>query len=157
MYVLYVCYFFVMIRRPPSATRTDTLFPYTTLFRSPTAFATYAVDGDGDGRRDLWDSKADVFASTANYLAPSGWKPGLAWGAEVRLPPGFDYGLAELSVRKPVGAWREMGVAPVGVVPIGGLPPDDAEASILSPAGHRGPAFLSPGNFRVILRYNNAK
>src|SRR3546814_1424614 len=99
MYVLYVCYFFVMIRRPPSATRTDTLFPYTTLFRSPTAFATYAVDGDGDGRRDLWDSKADVFASTANYLATSGWKPGLAWGAEVRLPPGFDYGLAELSVR----------------------------------------------------------
>ncbi|HET8726347.1 MAG TPA: lytic murein transglycosylase [Alphaproteobacteria bacterium] len=118
----------------------------------PTTFASYAVDQDGDGRRDLWGSLADVFASTANYLAVSGWQPGLAWGREVRLPSGFDYGQTEMSVTKPVGEWRRLGVEAVG----GTLPPDAAEASVIAPAGHRGPAFLVTDNFRAILRYNNA-
>ncbi len=119
----------------------------------PTTFVAYAVDGDGDGVRDLWGSKADVFSSTANVLASAGWQPGLPWGLEVVLPDGFDYGLTELAVKRPVSEWRSLGVAPAAD---GVMPPDDAEASILAPAGHRGPAFLVTDNFRAIMRYNYA-
>lgn len=118
----------------------------------PTTFADYAVDQDGDGRRDLWTGMADVFGSTANYLAASGWQPGLPWGVEVRLPADFDYGVTELSERKPVAEWRALGVVPAG----GALPPDQVEASVIAPAGHRGPAFLVTENFRTIMDYNNA-
>jgi membrane-bound lytic murein transglycosylase B len=119
----------------------------------PTTFAGHAVDRDGDGRRDLWTSLPDIFASTAGYLRDVGWKAGEPWGSEVVLPAGFDYEQAELTVRKPVAEWRRLGVVQaVGTRPL----PDQADASILLPAGYRGAAFLVLNNFRSILRYNNS-
>jgi membrane-bound lytic murein transglycosylase B len=119
----------------------------------PTTFAGHAVDRDGDGRRDLWTSLPDIFASTAGYLRDVGWKAGEPWGSEVVLPAGFDYEQAELTVRKPVAEWRRLGV--VQAVGTRSLP-DQADASILLPAGYRGAAFLVLNNFRSILRYNNS-
>ncbi len=118
----------------------------------PSSFEAYAVDGDGDGRRDIWGSIPDVMASTANYLARAGWVSGQPWGVEVTLPEGFDYAQAELSTRRSVDEWRSLGVrAREG----GELPAFDA-AAVIVPAGARGPAFLVGPNFRAILRYNNA-
>ncbi|WP_163558542.1 lytic murein transglycosylase [Halomonas sp. NO4] len=118
----------------------------------PSSFMAYAEDGDGDGRRDIWGSIPDVLASTANYLAEAGWQAGEPWGVEVRLPPGFDYAQAELATRRPSREWAAQGVSPVG----GGELPAFAAASVITPAGARGPAFLVGPNFRAILRYNNA-
>jgi len=116
----------------------------------PTTYNTHAVDFDGDGKRDIWDSSADALASAAHYLQASGWKQGKAWGFEVELPEGFDYALADTEIRKPLGEWRYLGLQGV---PSG---QEDASASLLLPAGHRGPAFLIMDNFRAILRYNNS-
>ncbi len=116
----------------------------------PTTYNTHAVDFDGDGKRDIWNSSADALASAAHYLQASGWKQGKAWGFEVELPEGFDYALADTEIRKPLAEWRSLGLR--------NLPGDqeDASASLLLPAGHRGPAFLIMDNFRAILRYNNS-
>lgn len=118
----------------------------------PSSFLAYAVDADGDGRRDIWGSMADVMASTANYLARSGWQPGQPWGTEVRLPAGFDYGRADPSLRQPSSQWAVEGVRSMDGQP---LPAFD-DGAILLPAGARGPAFLVGPNFRTILRYNNS-
>ena len=118
----------------------------------PTTYDTHAVDFDGDGRRDIWDSSADALASTAHYLQASGWRHGLPWGFEVTLPQGFDYALADADIRKPLREWQALGIAPP-VLP-GQLA--DESASLLLPAGHRGPAFLVLSNFRAILKYNNS-
>ncbi len=118
----------------------------------PSSFLAYAVDADGDGRRDIWGSMADVMASTANYLARSGWKAGQPWGAEVQLPAGFDYGRADMAVRQSSAQWAAEGVRGVN----GQALPDFADGAILLPAGARGPAFLTGPNFRAVLRYNNS-
>ncbi|MDB5849634.1 MAG: lytic murein transglycosylase, partial [Rhodoferax sp.] len=118
----------------------------------PSNFLLYAVDADGDGHRDIWGSMADVMASTANFLARSGWRPGQIWGTEVRLPPGFDLGRADTGQRQTAAQWAAEGVQAIDGAP---LPAID-EADILLPAGARGPAFLVGPNFRTILRYNNA-
>jgi len=116
----------------------------------PTTYNTHAVDFDRDGRRDIWSSSADALASAAHYLQASGWKAGQPWGAEVSLPEGFDYAQGDSSIRKPLSEWRRLGVSgvPTGM--------DEASASLLLPAGYRGPAFLVLDNFRAILRYNNS-
>lgn len=119
----------------------------------PTTYLDYAVDFDGDKRRDLWRSLPDVFASTANYLKKSGWKPGLPFGWEVRLPKGFDYAQAHIKVRKTVAEWQALGVKRADGKP---LPQVDGAVSIVVPAGYRGPVFLVTDNYRAILRYNNA-
>jgi membrane-bound lytic murein transglycosylase B len=118
----------------------------------PSVFLAHAVDGDGDGRRDIWGSLADVMASTANFLAHSGWQAGQPWGAEVRLPPGFDPGRADASLRQTPAQWAAEGVQTMDGAPL----PELTDGAILQPAGARGPAFLVGPNFRVILRYNNA-
>jgi lytic murein transglycosylase len=118
----------------------------------PSKFLTYAVDADGDGRRDIWDSLPDVIASTANFLAGSGWRAGEPWGAEVALPAGFDIGRADGTTRQPSAQWSAEGVRTVD----GGPLPDIADGAILLPAGARGPAFLVGANFRAILKYNNS-
>jgi membrane-bound lytic murein transglycosylase B len=119
----------------------------------PTTFLEYAVDGDGDGKRDLWNSPADALASAANYLKQSGWRAGESWGEEVQLPQGFAYEQAETDLRKPIAEWAQLGVHNAAGQPL----PDSAEdAAILLPAGYRGPAFLVRNNFNVILRYNAA-
>lgn len=119
----------------------------------PTTYNRFAVDFDGDGRRDIWGSSADALASTANYLKSSGWQRGQSWGFEVRLPEGFDYAQAEMSIRKPLAEWQRLGVQAVS----GNLPSDtQASVSLVLPAGYRGPAFLVTDNFRAILQYNNS-
>jgi lytic murein transglycosylase len=118
----------------------------------PSAFLAYAVDADGDGRRDIWGSMADVTASTANFLARSGWQAGQAWGAEVKLPDAFDAGRADDSVRQPSARWAAEGVVTMDGTPL----PEIPDGAILLPAGARGPAFLVGANFRTLLRYNNA-
>jgi membrane-bound lytic murein transglycosylase B len=119
----------------------------------PAAFRQYAVDGDGDGKRDIWRSLPDVFASTASFLAAHGWKPGQPWGAEVRLPAKFDWELAEIDVTKTVAEWRKLGIKRADGK---ALPKLNSPASIIAPAGHRGPAFIVFDNFRTILDYNNS-
>ena len=118
----------------------------------PSAFLSFAVDADGDGRRDIWGSMPDVTASTANFLARSGWQPGQAWGVEVKLPDGFDAGRADDAVRQASAQWAAEGVQAIDGTPLPALP----DCAILQPAGVRGPAFLVGPNFRVILRYNNS-
>ena len=118
----------------------------------PSSFLAYAVDADGDGRRDIWGSMPDVLASTANFLARAGWQAGQPWGAEVKLPPGFDVGRADAEVRQPSAQWAAEGVRAVGGAPL----PQFPGGAILLPAGARGPAFLTGPNFRAILRYNTS-
>lgn len=119
----------------------------------PTTYLSHAVDFDSDGRRDIWDSTADALASAAHYLQASGWRRGQPWGFEVRLPQGFDYAQADMATRKSLGEWRQLGVA----LPASGNGLAAGEqASLLLPAGHRGPAFLVLDNFRSVLKYNNS-
>ena len=116
----------------------------------PSVYLGYAVDADGDGRRDIWGSIADAMASTANFLARSGWRADQPWGVEVRLPPGFD--LARAVERQPAAQWAAEGVQARDGAPL----PPFAAATVLLPAGARGPAFLVGPNFQVLLRYNNS-
>ena len=120
---------------------------------TPTTFLREAVDGDGDGKIDLWHSPIDALASSAKLLADAGWQRNEPWGFEVRLPADFAYENADPDIRKPVSQWEALGVTdPHGTA----LPRNDAIASIYLPAGARGPAFLLLDNFRILLKYNNA-
>ncbi|KQT07505.1 murein transglycosylase [Methylobacterium sp. Leaf399] len=118
----------------------------------PTVYQAHAVDGDGDGRRDLWNVP-DALASTAAYLSAMGWRPGEGWGTEATLPEGFDYALADETTPRSLAEWAALSVRPVP----GFVPPDaTTRATLILPAGARGPAFLLLPNFSVILRYNTA-
>jgi membrane-bound lytic murein transglycosylase B len=119
----------------------------------PTTFLEHAVDGDGDGKRDLWNSPADALASAANYLQQSGWRAGESWGEEVQLPPDFAYESAETNIRKPISEWAGLGVRSISGEM---LNPSADLAAVFLPAGYRGPAFLVRNNFNVILKYNAA-
>ena len=120
----------------------------------PSVFLRYAVDADGDGRRDLWGSVPDAMASAANFLRGIGWQPGLRWGREVRLPDGFDYALAGRDQRRPLSDWVDLGVTDA----FGrALPRLDLRAALLVPSGHDGPAFLAYDNFDVIMRWNRSE
>jgi lytic murein transglycosylase len=120
----------------------------------PTSYLAYAVDFRGDGRRDIWsEDPTDALASTASYLARSGWTHGQPWGVEVRLPAGFDAGLAGRDTVKATAAWTALGVRDMDGRPV----PDHGAASILIPAGSAGPAFMVFHNFTVLGRYNNAQ
>jgi peptidoglycan lytic transglycosylase B len=120
----------------------------------PTAFKRYAVDFDGDGRRDVVDSIPDVTASTANNLRMDGWITGQTWGYEVVVPPDFNYLWADRSRQLTLQEWQRLGVQRAG----GKLFPRPTDrAYLLVPAGARGPAFLMLNNFRVIMKYNPAE
>jgi len=119
----------------------------------PSTFVSYAVDFDGDGRRDIWNSLPDIFASAANYLSQIGWQGDVIWGREIRLPQDFDWELAAQSERKPLAAWAALGVRRADGGP---LPEGDIEAAIVLPAGHAGPAFLVYDNFSAILTWNRS-
>lgn len=116
----------------------------------PTIFQKFAVDEDGDGRRDIWGSLPDVFASTAKFVQANGWRPGERWGEEVKLPSGFPYDQAEYAITKPMAEWRQLGVTGLD----GKAPAGDGRAAILVLGGHQGPAFLVRENFRAIMKYN---
>jgi lytic murein transglycosylase len=120
----------------------------------PSTFKRYAVDFDGDGRRDVIDSVPDVIASTANNLKMDGWINGQGWGYEVTLPQHFDYLLAERSRPLTLREWENAAVRRANGE---ALPRPDDRAALLLPAGARGPAFLVLANFRVVMKYNPAE
>ncbi len=117
----------------------------------PTNYQAYAVDYDGDGRRDLWRSLPDVFASAANFLSRLGWDGSKTWGREVRLPTGFDLGPVGMRYSKRLREWQELGVRTATGEK---LPRVDIAGSLILPAGYRGPAFLVYNNFRKTMRWN---
>lgn len=119
----------------------------------PTTYTNYAIDGDGNNKIDLWNSEKDALASAANFLWKLGWTPGLRWGREVKLPPNFDYQLANKEV-KTISEWRGLDIKQGNGVT---LPNSDIEARLRVPAGHEGPAFLTYSNFRIIMRWNNSE
>ena len=120
----------------------------------PTTFKRFAVDFDGDGRRDVVDSVPDVIASTANNLKTDGWVSGERWGYEVVLPPQFDYLLADRARQMTIAQWQALGIRRADAKP---FPRPSERAFLLLPAGARGPAFLMLQNFRVIMKYNPAE
>jgi len=120
----------------------------------PETFLTTAVDGDGDGKRDIWGSAADALASAANLLAKEGWTPGQSWQSEVILPAGFDFSLAEGDRRTPA-AWAALG-ARRAAPEMARAGDAEAAAQLLLPTGAGGPAFLAFPNHFVIRKYNNS-
>jgi len=120
----------------------------------PTSFKRYAVDFDGDGRRDVVGSIPDVLASTANNLKLDGWISGETWGYEVVLPQQFNYLLADRSRPMTLRQWQSLGISRAGGA---AFPQPQERAYLLLPAGARGPAFLMLQNFSVIMKYNPAE
>ena len=120
----------------------------------PTSFKRYAVDFDGDGRRDVVDDPADLIASTANNLKKDGWMPSETWGYEVVIPKGFNYMLADRSRQLSLAEWQAHGIRRAGNKP---FPHLNEKAYLLVPAGNQGPGFLMLHNFRVIMKYNPAE
>lgn len=120
----------------------------------PSTYRRVAVDGDGDGRRDLVGSIPDALASTANYLVRAGWRGGEPWGYEVKLPAGFDATGAGRKDKRPVAEWQRRGVRRADG---GALPASEPPAALLLPAGANGPAFLVFRNFDAIYAYNAAE
>ncbi len=115
----------------------------------PTSYVRLAVDFDGDGRRDIWNSKADVLGSIANYLAKSGWRAGETWGQPVSIPPGVP--AAGRDSKRALAEWARLGVKPAsGRWAASG----DTAAALLAPDGAGGEAFMVFNNFAAIRRYN---
>ncbi|MBI3437028.1 MAG: lytic murein transglycosylase [Proteobacteria bacterium] len=119
----------------------------------PSDFYRYAVDFDGDARRDIFSSVPDALASAANQLAGKGWQRGRRWAYEVRAPKTFDCTIAQPTFTLPVGEWIKRGFAPAGSRRLSAAELADS-ASLLLPEGAHGPAFLAPKNYFVIKEYN---
>ena len=126
----------------------------------PTSFLTYAVDGDGDGKKDIWSSHADVFASIANYLSKEGWKGNQTWGRQVKLSDAFDLskindysGLAK-SKMLPLNAWQNLGVTKFDG---SALPAVEIKASLILPDGETGRIYLVYNNFHTLMRWNRSQ
>uniref|UniRef100_Q07TS6 Lytic murein transglycosylase n=1 Tax=Rhodopseudomonas palustris (strain BisA53) TaxID=316055 RepID=Q07TS6_RHOP5 len=120
----------------------------------PTAFKRYAVDADGDGRRDVVGNPADLIFSTANNLKKDGWQAGQSWGYEVAVPANFNYLLADRARAMTIAQWEEIGLRRPNGQP---FPRPSDKAYLLAPAGAEGPGFLMLQNFRVIMKYNPAE
>jgi membrane-bound lytic murein transglycosylase B len=118
----------------------------------PNIFNQYGVDGDGDGRVDIWNSLPDIFYSAANFLSQSGWQGDERWGREVLLPADFDFSLSGARTRQSLSDWRDLGVLQVSgeALPVVA----DMQASVILPAGAAGPAFLAYSNYRATMAYN---
>jgi membrane-bound lytic murein transglycosylase B len=118
----------------------------------PSSFLAFAVDYDGNGRVDLWNSLPDVFASAANYLSRAGWVKDETWGWEVSLPKGFDASSAGPDVRKSLADWKALGVQD--------SKKNGSDASLLwsvvEPEGKKGPAYLANNNYRALLKWNRS-
>lgn len=119
----------------------------------PSSFVNFAEDHDEDGRTDIWTTKADVFASAANYLSKSGWKGDQTWGREVTLPNGFDSSLISLKVSKAMRAWQDLGVRKANGLD---LPSRQLAGSLVQPKGGNGQTFLVYNNYRTILKWNRS-
>lgn len=121
----------------------------------PSSFLHYAVDFDGDGKKDIWNNKADVFASIANYLKSEGWDNSLTWGRQVTLPQGFDLELAGLQKNKmkPLSEWQGLGVRRFNG---DNLPERDVPASLIMPDDENGRIYLVYQNFHTLMKWNRS-
>ena len=119
----------------------------------PTNVIAYGVDANNDGKVDLWNEKADIYASAANFLNKLGWKKGEKWGREALIPKNFDYQLTGLNNEKTVNEWAALGVRRGNN---SNLPKSNFKASLIVPMGHRGPAFLVYRNFDAIMGWNRS-
>jgi membrane-bound lytic murein transglycosylase B len=119
----------------------------------PTNVIAYGVDANNDGKVDLWNEKADIYASAANFLNKLGWKNGEKWGREALIPKNFDYQLTGLNNEKTVNEWAALGVRRGNN---SNLPKSNFKASLIVPMGHRGPAFLVYRNFDTIMGWNRS-
>lgn len=120
----------------------------------PSTFESFAVDYDGDGRRDIWTNKKDAFASAANYLSKSGWRDDQTWGRPVKVPADLDRSVAGLTVKKSLDEWGRIGIKRIDGGP---LPQRDLTASLIFADGEKGgPAFLIYDNYRVTLKWNRS-
>lgn len=119
----------------------------------PSSFLSYAVDHNGDGRKDIWNTRADVFASAANYLARSGWKGDQTWGRPVSIPEDFDRKLVGLNVQKSLSEWHKLGVRRTDG---GNLPIRDLSAAIVLAEDKPNQAFLVYNNYQTILKWNRS-
>ena len=119
----------------------------------PTNVIAYGVDANNDGKVDLWNEKADIYASAANFLNKLGWKNGEKWGREALIPKNFDYRLTGLNNEKTVNEWASLGVRRGNN---SNLPKSNFKASLIVPMGHRGPAFLVYRNFNAIMGWNRS-
>ena len=119
----------------------------------PSSFLSFAVDRNADGRRDIWATLDDVFASIANYLTSVGWRGDQTWGRAVRLPGGFDGGLLGLDTARPIGGWQTLGVRRADG---GDLPARQLSASIVQPDGAGTPAYIVYDNFKTTLKWNRS-
>ena len=119
----------------------------------PTNVIAYGVDANKDGKVDLWNEKADIYASAANFLNKLGWKKGEKWGREASIPKNFDYRLTGLNNEKTVNEWAALGVLKGNR---SSLPRSNFKASLIVPMGHKGPAFLVYRNFDAIMGWNRS-
>ncbi|QBF84475.1 lytic murein transglycosylase [Shewanella maritima] len=120
----------------------------------PTNYLKYAVDGNGDGKADLWDSTEDALTSAANFLQQLGWKANERWGREVLLPENYDFSALGVKNTMPLTQWAQKQLTQVSGKP---LATPDMDAALYVPAGHKGPAFLGYDNFKVIMRWNRSE
>lgn len=120
----------------------------------PSSFLRFAVDEDGDGRKNIWTSRTDIFASIANYLKGVGWRDDQTWGRPVRLPASFDESLADGKTKRAIDAWAALGIRSAD----GAALPQRAGlvAGIVSPEGRDGPSFMVYDNFNHIMRWNRS-
>ncbi len=117
----------------------------------PSSYLHYAVDADGDGRRDIWTDRADVFGSVANYLGKSGWRMGEPWGQPILVPPGFDAGATGRDKKRSLGEWQRIGVRRIDGATFSRA---DVEGAVVMPDGAGGEAYMVYRNFHVIRHYN---
>lgn len=119
----------------------------------PTSYLTYAVDRTGNGKKDIWNSHADIFASAANYLKKEGWKGNETWGRQVTLPKGFDLKLASIKHTKTLAQWQALGVRRFDG---SDLPTADLSASIIIPDDKNSRIYLVYNNYRVLMHWNRS-
>ncbi|RUO41315.1 lytic murein transglycosylase [Pseudidiomarina aestuarii] len=120
----------------------------------PSSFMQYAVDYDGDGRKDIWGSMGDVFASAANYLKSVGWQDDVTWGRQVQIPGDFDESLAGLNTKKTLAEWQALGIRRMD----GNDLPNrsDLEASVVIPDDKQGRVYLAYANYDALMRWNRS-
>jgi membrane-bound lytic murein transglycosylase B len=119
----------------------------------PTSYLNYAVDYDKDGKKDIWNNYADIFASAANYLKTEGWNDQQTWGRQVLLPADFDTQLAGIKQQKTLQQWQDLGIRRYNGQD---LPKVDLNASVVIPDDARGRVYLAYNNYRVLMHWNRS-